>query len=514
MQEKRKERYGIGSDTNGGHSVDSEKYGRGKRSASKSINYLKLNDGLDTSDDTPTSPKRPKSTSHTPVRSGPSLQRQTAQKQVTVNPTVMTISTVKTKKSNLSTCTEDALPGVPTTTVDNNKSTKNCMVNTTEVVCHEVSSTSSASELCGGLGVTDAFFGVPENSDNNKLPDLGQSTEITIGDVLNQSQTHTVEAGSTEEELDAADTLLSLSSVRNNLSLGTDEFEDNSLLMPIGAQPPIEDIAPEPLRLGNMDVDNAIALMITAKEQEKLETTNTDSLLGIQGDADIESMTNPDNIVITEDTATHENMEVQSDSLLGVPGITNNGAKPNTKSTETDVSVSKKGSRGAFKSQLYGLKKQPPKDRSYKCQICDVTKRSTESLNAHHRKRHGTLNCTVCGKIFNLATSLTHHMYTHFPRKFYCDRCNYHCRFQSELESHKITHRAKPSYQCMYPNCGKWFKRKGELTLHVETHRKVWYDCRKCDFSTRLIKYLKEHEKSHKKELPYSCNICGEKFLW
>ena len=55
---------------------------------------------------------------------------------------------------------------------------------------------------------------------------------------------------------------------------------------------------------------------------------------------------------------------------------------------------------------------------------------------------------------------------------------------------------------------------KGELTLHVETHKKVWYDCKKCNFSTKLLKYLKEHEKSNDEELPYACDICGERFLW
>ena len=120
----------------------------------------------------------------------------------------------------------------------------------------------------------------------------------------------------------------------------------------------------------------------------------------------------------------------------------------------------------------------------------------------------------MCGKKFDLVTSLTHHMYSHFPRKFYCEKCDFHCRFQSELDSHKISHRENPSYQCMYPKCGRWFKHKGELTLHAEIHNKLWYDCNKCDYSTKLVKYLKEHKKSHKKELPYSCELCGQRFLW
>ena len=123
--------------------------------------------------------------------------------------------------------------------------------------------------------------------------------------------------------------------------------------------------------------------------------------------------------------------------------------------------------------------------------------------------------CGVCGKMFDLATTLAHHMYSHYTRKHHCDKCGFHCFFKSELESHKIVHRERPTHQCM--KCGRWFKRKGELLLHVQTHKKTWYDCGKCDFSTKLLKYLKEHEKSHVKkneELPYACDICGKRFLW
>ena len=488
LSERCREKYGIGS----GAIVDPEKYGRGKRSASKNIDYLKLNEGLDRIDDTTTSPKRPKITSHIPVRSGPTPQRQIAQKQVTVNPTVTTISTVKSKKdSNIP--TDDALIGVPTTV--------------------SITDGTSLNDAHRGLGVTDAFFGVPDSVDSNILPDLGQSKDITEEDILNQMPAPVLDAGSTEEELDAADTLLSLSTVRDSTGLGFDDFEDNSLLMPIGGQPPIEDIAPEQLRLGQVEVDNEIAKIITVEEQERLANEDTGPVLSVHDNVGTEPpVVDPGNKTDTVENIENNNgiaaLEVEEKDDEHV----HKGARPKTPASKPDESevVTKKGSRGAFRSQLYGLKRRSPKDRSYRCQICGTTKRSTESLNAHHRKRHPALNCTVCGKTFTLATFLMHHMYSHFPRKFYCDRCDFHCHFQSELDSHKITHRENPSYQCMYPKCGRWFKRKGELTLHIETHRKTWYDCRKCDFSTHLVKYLKEHEKSHEKELPYSCDLCGE----
>ena len=344
---------------------------------------------------TPTSPKRSKVTSHTPVRSGPTPQRQIAQKQVTINPTVMTVSTVKTKKNTKPGSDDDALLGVPA-----------------GLPVTEIGDTSETVPS-RGLGVTDAFFGVPDSADSNVLPDLGQSKEITTDDILNQSQSQTLEACSTEEELDAADTLLSLSTIWDNLSLGTDEFDDNSLLMPIGGPPPIKDIAPEPLRLGQVEVDGKIARIITAEEQDKLENPNTGTLLGVPEDPRIPTaVVDPQNQ--TDDAKNIDDNKGQDDSEVQNKN-SHKGARPKTQTSKPDDSDPKKGSRGAFRSQLYGLKRRSPKDRSYRCQICGATKRSTESLNAHHRKRHEKLNCTVCGKTFDLATSLTHHMYSHFP---------------------------------------------------------------------------------------------------
>ena len=258
LQEQRKQKYGIGSSS----TVHVEKYGRGKRSASKNIDYLKLNEGLDTPTPKLTSPKRPKVASHTPVRSGPTPQRQIAQKQVTINPTVTTISTVKTKKDSKAEPPKADLFGVPSSS--------------------SVAIVTSTPEYTGGTCVTDAFFGVPENADS--LPDLGQSKDITTDDILNQPSSQTLEAGSTEEELDATDTLLSLSTVRENLDFRIDDFEDNSLLMLIGGQPPIEDVAPEPLRLGQVEVDSEIARIITAEEQDQVVTPDTTALSGVPDD--------------------------------------------------------------------------------------------------------------------------------------------------------------------------------------------------------------------------------------
>ena len=122
--------------------------------------------------------------------------------------------------------------------------------------------------------------------------------------------------------------------------------------------------------------------------------------------------------------------------------------------------------------------------------------------------------CGICGKIFKLASSLTHHMYSHDERRYHCDKCSFHSHFESELKKHKIMHHTNPQHQCMHHKCGRWFMRKSDLVLHVETHKKNVIKCEVCDHTTTLPKYMKEHMKSHENKLPYQCNICHKRFLW
>ena len=535
LESARKQKYGIGKGDKVELTPDTEKYGRGKRTRGQIIDYSKLNAGSEEIEESSSSPKKPK---HVPVRSGPTPHRQSAQKQTTETPLVRTLSTVKTKKDTANNKeTEEIsvsnvpLIGVLPTTVDETAATSSSLLGVQSTAINETST------LASHVGVKDAFLGVPD-MDNLLLPDLGVSSDPTQEDVINQL-TNTEpppEVTTTEDELDAVDALLSLSSTLNvgsnpDTDLG---MEDNALLVPIGGQAICEDIAPTDSKLDQIAVDSEIARLIDAEEQTKLDTPPTQKpLLGVQEEDATDSRLlsverdgkKQDTIDKSAEPSSLKGVQPAADASLSqtgsVPDSSESTLKPSTSGSGARPKVAdpkkQTGTRGAFKSQLFGLRRKAPKDRSYKCQICGKSKRSMEALNEHHRGRHDPQKCGVCGKIFDLATSLAHHMYSHYTRKFYCEHCNYHCFFQSELESHKIVHREQPSYQCQYPKCGRWFKRKGELSLHVEIHDKTWYDCKKCDYSTKLMKYLKEHEKSHLKkndDLPYECKLCGERFLW
>ena len=245
------------------------------------------------------------------------------------------------------------------------------------------------------LSVKDVFLGVLDVT----LPDLGFSRPLTQDDVLNQSsglnlnqtQELSQELISTEEELNALDALLSLQDVRENIPTDNIGLDDNSLLMPIGGHPICEDVVPAEIRLGQVDVDGEIAKIISVEELDATQSCNEANkmteLIGIPPNVDEEPTSIP---IMEQQSTSHDNTAPKTKSEERPVTKSNSkygGARPKIPTSEApqEKPVTKKGSRGAFKSQLFGLRKRSPKDRSYYCQVCGVSKRSMESLNSHHR---------------------------------------------------------------------------------------------------------------------------------
>ena len=498
LESSRKERFGIGIKS---IKLDAEKYGRGKRRRGQSVDYRKLNEGDEGDEQTESIPASSKRTKHPPGRSGPTSHRQSAQKQSTESPKVTTISTVKSRKRTITEYTVNhPLTGVPAGPVAKESSLPDGVTTATAITpTLSPTITTNTDARTSTTGVKDAFLGV---MDDLLLPDLVASKEPAEP---------TQDIFSTEDEQKAVDALLSLSSACDlPPSFIEPDIEDNSLLVPIGGQAICEDVAPTESRLGQVEVDSEIARMIAQEERTSPEKFDdheqTTPLTGVPAQK-LNAQPGNDFITKKQNPTCNQSTQpalsgVQPDPPEAQPSVSmptdhvaqdptppistdrNTGAMPKTGSNQqtTDMAV-KKGSRGAFKSQLYGLRRKRPKDRAYKCQVCGTSKRSMEALNDHHRRNHNPQMCGVCGKMFELATTLAHHMYSHNVSKHHCDKCDFHCFFKSELEAHKVVHREQPTHKCMYPKCGRWFKRKGELSLHVETHKKTWYDCKKCDFS-------------------------------
>ena len=313
----------------------------------------------------------------------------------------------------------------------------------------------------------------PAQADNT-LPDLVVNRPgVPEADYQPPAATNTL------EDLEAASMLLSLG---ESLEDTLEEDDENYLLMPIGGANNPEDIAPQPIHLDQVSVDNTIAGLVKTEELRK------DTEKG-------KELTNP--------TVT---VPVPTDPLQAPTDPPPNMQPPD---------VPHKTKKGLLQTKTYVLKK-PEVKRSFKCSECDVVKSSIQKLNEHHRKMHNPQMCGICNRTFALASSLTRHMYEHEDKRFKCDSCDYSSHFASELEVHKIVHRKNPSHQCMHANCGKWFRRKWDLSLHLQKHKGTEIKCdhNRCTFTTATKKQLKEHQKRHIDDFPHECKICHKGFKY
>ena len=196
------------------------------------IDYLTLNDGLE--EDELSSPRRKKKPTYRPG-SGPSATRQAASKHM-ISPEAKTTDKEKPKA---------ALPAIPSLPA----------VQTLPAVPGTSHGKSDQSNK--------PLTGVPVTTDD-QLPDL-----VLAHDDPDVSQA--TGAVSTEEEIDAAETLLSLGEVRDDT---LDNDDENAVLMPIGGPNVTVDVAPEPIRLDPVNVDKAIAELIQNDQNDK--QTGTD----------------------------------------------------------------------------------------------------------------------------------------------------------------------------------------------------------------------------------------------
>ena len=229
---------------------------RSVRSSRQPIDYVSLNDGYE--DETPSPSKKRCKESHRP-KSAPSATLLSAHKRM---------NSPESTALDANTQAPDTFTAIPTPST----STLEAVPNVDEQLL-------------------DLVLPPSRNVPENKLP---------------------VNVGNTEEDLEAASTLLSLG---DTLEDTLDEGDENALLMPIGGANVPEDVAPQPLRLDQISIDNAIAGLISRKQQE-------------------------------EDTANNKNYEgAPTDSLA-------------MKQDQTDANLIKKGT---LETKTYVLKKKPEK---------------------------------------------------------------------------------------------------------------------------------------------------------
>ena len=304
----------------------------------------------------------------------------------------------------------------------------------------------------------------------------------------------------TEDEDDAVDALLSLGSDLSQNISADDPLNENALLMPIGA-PTIQDINPVEVKLDQVSVDNTIANVI---EQEQLLETSTQS----------PSQTEQVSLVDTEN-----DKPADSDGTIPAEDEVEESIDANQNNTDDKPPPTPK--KGSVEIKEYGVKRKVSDGKlKFKCPKCGKRTKTRKQQNQHYKDSHDPTMCSNCDKVFNNPASLSVHMYDHMEHRFKCDNCEQGFHFAGQLTQHKAVHRkeGKGTFQCMTSNCGKWFIRKGDLVVHIETHKKKEWKCPHCDHITTCEKYLKTHIKSRheteENDYPYKCVVCNRRFLY
>ena len=276
LAERRLNQYGIGNNVSSENSRVTRK---------RQVDYLKLNDGLDVTSYESSSPKsKKKKKNYVPSRSGPTTSRQRAQKVKTSSP--VQEPECAPKPISLSDQTITEITAVTSTTTLAGAETLQTTLPSDEPSGVHPSTNVTPVNIDTVPGVQSTLVGVHSPCDgshllatDNKLPDLVITKKDnkdeysavldSVPPVGEKPPDHILDGVTTEEEFDAVDALLSLSTPRD---ITTDNvLDENSSLMLVGGPTTYEDVNPVPIHLDQVTVDGAIAEIV--EQEDILDST-------------------------------------------------------------------------------------------------------------------------------------------------------------------------------------------------------------------------------------------------
>nr|CAI5829709.1 unnamed protein product [Callosobruchus analis] len=119
--------------------------------------------------------------------------------------------------------------------------------------------------------------------------------------------------------------------------------------------------------------------------------------------------------------------------------------------------------------------------------------------------------CPICGKVISSKGNLKVHLETHRPKgKYGCDICGRIFKTQCNLYRHKEYHEGV-QYTCEV--CGRVYPTNSTLRAHSITHSDLRpHECPMCDKTFKRNQDLKFHINQHTGARPYRCPYCPKAF--
>merc|ERR1712227_927254 len=90
--------------------------------------------------------------------------------------------------------------------------------------------------------------------------------------------------------------------------------------------------------------------------------------------------------------------------------------------------------------------------------------------------------------------------------------CDHKTRFESNLNTHMLTHEEERPYKCNVDGCIYESKYKSNLKMHMLTHSpEKKFKCDLCEYATKYKSNLLSHMMTHSDDFPYRCSYCHYK---
>uniref|UniRef100_A0A3Q0SFV0 Zinc finger and BTB domain containing 48 n=1 Tax=Amphilophus citrinellus TaxID=61819 RepID=A0A3Q0SFV0_AMPCI len=147
-------------------------------------------------------------------------------------------------------------------------------------------------------------------------------------------------------------------------------------------------------------------------------------------------------------------------------------------------------------------------ERPFVCNTCGHAFSQKNNLKMHMRIHSGErpYQCHLCGKTFRTQASLDKHHRTHTgERPFGCDVCEQRFTEKGALLRHKASKHEDGRPICCCHICGKTFKVRGHLRVHLRRHKGMRkFECVDCGYKFTRQAHLRRHSQIHKRTENYN----------
>lgn len=150
------------------------------------------------------------------------------------------------------------------------------------------------------------------------------------------------------------------------------------------------------------------------------------------------------------------------------------------------------------------------------CDICDFKCPNKRRLKEHLERKHADdykYECNECGKKFKVKGDMRLHVrFKHKEGPIVCDVCGKTCSNSNSLYVHQKWAHFKPKFECEI--CHRRMVSQENLDQHIllQHERRESFVCEECGKSFNENHRLKQHMMTHTGDRPYDCHVCGKAF--